>query len=112
MVKKRSKMALKPTETKNNESTPTEEKSGLWETLWGGVGQMEVPITEKQKIVFSLNRNEDTGDVMMDIRTHVTSKKYVGLTSKGISVPISQAVAFKKCFDKLISEAKALEVNK
>lgn len=112
MVKKRTKTALKPTETESSQTTPEAEKESLWETLWGGVGECEIPITEKQKIVFSMNRNTETGDVMMDIRTHVTSKKYTGLTSKGISVPASQAVAFKKCFDKLLSEVKAVEVNK
>ena len=96
MVKKRSKTALKSTETKSNEITPENEKDSLWETLWGGVGQSELPITEKQKIIFSLNKNKETGDVLLDIRVHVTGKKYTGLTSKGITVPLDKSEDFFK----------------
>lgn len=101
MVKKRSKMALKSTEPKKNEITPADEKNSVWETLWGGVGQCEVPITEKQKIVLSINKNEETEDVLLDLRVHVTGKKYTGLTSKGITVPVDKSEEFFEHLDTL-----------
>lgn len=108
MVKKRTKTALKATETKSNQITPETEKESLWETLWGGVGECEIPTTEKQKIILSINKNKETGDVMLDIRTHVTSKKYTGLTSKGITVPLEKTGTFKDMLTDLLGKVNLI----
>ena len=90
MLKLRKKTAVEPLKEEKQEKTPNNKKEAVWSVLWGGVGVCELSLTEKQKLIFSLNQNETTGDCVVDIRIHVTGKKYTGLTSKGITVPVDR----------------------
>lgn len=100
MSKLRLKSANNAEENKNGSDKTQEDKKGAsWSVLCGGIGKCEIPITEKQKIVLSINKNEESGDVLLDIRMHVSGKKYTGLTSKGITIPLEKTGKFK---DKLI----------
>ena len=104
MPKLRRKSTSESENVKTNENIQEDKKGVSWSVVWGGVGKCELPITEKQKIVLSITKNEETGDVFLDVRTHVTSKKYTGLTSKGITVPLEKVGTFKEMLDGLIGE--------
>ena len=104
MPKLRRKSSSESENTKANEKTQENKKETSWSVLYGGMGKCELPITEKQKIVLSITKNEETGDAFLDVRTHVTSKKYTGLTSKGITVPLEKVGTFKERLDGLIGE--------
>lgn len=82
----------------NSEGSP-------FELLYGGEGNMELQLSEKQKLVFSISQNKETKDVIMDIRVHVTSKKYMGLTSKGITVSTTKLEEFSDLVGELIANA-------
>lgn len=80
----------------SKKSTPSNEnaENDPFLSLWGGVGKVELPLTEKQKLIFSISQNKETKEVFADIRVHITSKKYTGLTSKGITVSASKFEEF------------------
>ena len=109
MPKLRRKLPAESENLKTNEKTQENKKGASWSVLWGGMGKCELPITEKQKIILSINKNEETGDVFLDVRTHVTSKKYTGLTSKGITVPLEKVGTFKEILNGLIGEINLIE---
>ena len=104
MPKLRRKSPPESENPKTNEKIQEDKKVTSWSVLWGGMGKCELPITEKQKIILSINKNEETGDTFLDVRTHVTSKKYTGLTSKGITVPLEKVGTFKEMLDSLIGD--------
>lgn len=109
MPKLRRKLPSESENLKTNEKTQEDKKGASWSVLWGGIGKCELPITEKQKIILSINKNEETGDVFLDVRTHVTSKKYTGLTSKGITIPLEKVGTFKEILNGLIGEINLIE---
>lgn len=50
---------------------------------------LELPITEKTKIVVSTMEIE--GEKRLDIRVYVSGSNYVGPTQKGINIPIEKS---------------------
>lgn len=109
MAKLRTKSTSGAIKTESNEITPKTEKDSLWETLWGGVGKCEIPISDKQKIIISLTKNNETEEVFVDIRQYVLGKKYTGLTSKGVTIPVEDIQPLRSILAKAdkVSTAKA-----
>ena len=75
MPKLRRKSPSESENLKTNENIQEDKKGTSWSVLCGGMGKCELPITEKQKIILSINKNEETGVTYLYVRTSLTSKK-------------------------------------
>ncbi|MBO8161118.1 MAG: hypothetical protein H0Z24_05730 [Thermosipho sp. (in: Bacteria)] len=68
------------------------------------ISPKELEISDKSKLVFSVSKAEDSNIPHLDIRLHVTSNKYTGLTKKGINFPIEWLPDFLEILDKIDRE--------
>ena len=62
------------------------------------VKNRELSIAEGVKLVFSVSKAND-GNPHIDIRTHITSEKYTGMTKKGINFDIEFLEEFKQIIE-------------
>lgn len=92
------------TRTQSNKTTsrktntlPTDEYSDM-------IKQRELPVDENVKLVFSVARKGDYGLPHIDIRTHITSENYTGLTKKGINFDTDYLMDFAEIINTIISE--------
>lgn len=96
-------------EEENSMEISTNKKENSWSVIFGGVGKCELDITEKSKLIFSITENQETGEKFIDIRQYVSGKKYTGLTSKGITIPLGRSDDFKGCIEQMYRAVQKLK---
>jgi metal-dependent HD superfamily phosphatase/phosphodiesterase len=68
------------------------------------VKERELQIADNAKLVFSVARKGDDGLPHIDIRLHVTSEQYTGLTKKGINFDCEYLLDFQEIIDSINKE--------
>lgn len=63
----------------------------------------ELEIADGVKLVFSVSKADD-GNPHVDIRTHITTESYTGMTKKGINFDVESLEEFKNILDEVDSE--------
>lgn len=63
----------------------------------------ELEIADGVKLVFSVSKTPE-GDPHLDIRTHITTERYTGLTTKGINFNVENLEEFKNILEDVDSE--------
>lgn len=66
----------------------------------------ELEIADGIKLVFSVSKTFE-GNPHVDIRTHITTERYTGLTTKGINFDVESLEEFRNILESLDSELES-----
>lgn len=100
---------VKKVETKENK-TKSKAKKLPPDTYTNLIEPRELQITDNSKLVFNVSRAGEYGLPHLDIRLHVTSPQYTGMTKKGINFDCEFLYDFMEIINDINKELEAMNL--